>query len=136
MVDRSLPTIVEVRARVLASETGAGFPFGFSVFTGQEAAGFQLNPDTINVSGTFASLDNSDFHDYRLHVTPGADMALFVDDVLLGSKGMVPNTSSNGLAFGDPSTSENGSRGWLRSTRRSPRSCAHLLPGLRIRRVR
>jgi hypothetical protein len=92
-VSPSLPFSISVRARVLAdSTTGFGQPnafgFCFSGCTGAECFAIGLDTGRIQaVTGAVLSttIDNTQFHDYRLVATPGVGFELYVDHVLLAT---------------------------------------------------
>jgi hypothetical protein len=107
-IEPDLPFRIDVRARLGEVESGDGFAFGVSAFTGAEASVFLLSPHSVAVSGTVVSLDTTVVRDYRMDVVPGVGLDFFVDGVHVLAKPAVANASPNGVLFGDPSTTENG----------------------------
>ncbi len=84
-IDLSVPFTVWVRARVLQD---GGYlvtnPFGFCFSAQSGPGGFfstGLSTDHIaDVLGQLLPMDNRNFHDYRMSVTPGVGYELFVDE--------------------------------------------------------
>src|SRR5262249_41970745 len=85
-VDPTKPCTINVRRRVLQSELldqGAAFAFDVVAFTGSEVFGFGLNTTTIRAPlGTqqLASIDATQFHDYRIEANPGVNVSIYVDN--------------------------------------------------------
>ena len=110
VIDPTLPYTISVRARVLA-ESGYfmhnSFGFGFCSNTGTEEFGIGIGTSRIQdatVTGNVLSttIDNTQFHDYRLEATPGVGYEFYVDDVLIGTgpPRLLPG-SQNLIYFGD-----------------------------------
>lgn len=72
-VDLTSPFLIEVKARVLASETGDLGGFGFGVLTGTERFAVFIDTSTIwgGLTVLSTTIDNTTCHVYRLEVTPG-----------------------------------------------------------------
>src|SRR5207249_538363 len=89
VVDSHLPFTVSVRARVVDHEGGLNpWSFDIVVETGAESFEVGISPTVIrSTRGTFFSttIDNTQFHNYRMEGIPGVGMRFFVDDVLVGS---------------------------------------------------
>jgi hypothetical protein len=114
VVDPSLPFTLSVRARVLA-ETGtpqqlATNPFGFAFFAGSgaplnEGIGVGIGTDKIaDFVNTFlsTSIDNTQFHDYRLEGEFGVGYDFYVDGVHIASgPPRIDPAVPNGLYLGD-----------------------------------
>jgi hypothetical protein len=108
VVDPSLPFTISIRARVLAESgnfTSNSFGFCFGGLTGPES--FVAGIGTGRIEDVFGNvlsttIDNTQFHDYRLEATPGVGYEFFVDDALLATGPPRPRTPpQNILLFGD-----------------------------------
>lgn len=109
VVDPTKPFTIEVRARVLQSETGDLGGFDFGAFTGNERFGIFLDTNTISdlADGVLsASIDTTIFHLYRLDATPGIGFNLFVDGTLVATGASDP-ISQNQLYLGDATSGGN-----------------------------
>jgi murein DD-endopeptidase MepM/ murein hydrolase activator NlpD len=87
-VDPTKPFTVDVRARVLQSETFQLGGFSFGVFTGTEA--FEVFMDTTTIQDALStvlstSIDTTIFHNYRLEGTPGGGYKVFVDGIQIAN---------------------------------------------------
>jgi len=103
------PYTLEMTARVLNHEANQPWWFGFvfGIDNGSERIEFGLTTTEIakfTGSGTLitSSVDNTQFHNYRLEGTPGVGWELFVDDISLTS-GSFGSTVGNRLVIGDTS---------------------------------
>ncbi len=102
----------EIRARVRVTSVEEPSQLNFCI--GAEERGFAHNlyiePDRMAVHqspGTaevFPGLDNTDFHEYSLRVTPGSGIEVRRDGVLFGTVAESPHPVSPGLVFGDCSS--------------------------------
>lgn len=114
VVDPTKPFVMKVRARVIQEEMASApnynnhYGFCFSVSTGEEAFSIGLGTQTIMALDNdeanrvlSTSVDNTEFHDYRLEGTPGVGYKLYVDDALIatGATKIMPGTNS--IGFGD-----------------------------------
>ena len=107
VISPALPFTVSVRARVIA-ESGAyyanSFGFGFSAFTGTEIFGIGLGTMRIeDILGDekATTIDNTQFHDYRLEVTPTVGYKFFVDNTLIATGLPRVQGEPNRILFGD-----------------------------------
>ncbi len=95
VVDATKPFILKIRAKVTQEEQANDYNhwgFCFEVDTGSEAFGIGISPNVIAALDDWRSdkvltnsIDNTEFHDYRLEATPGVGYKLYVDNVLVGS---------------------------------------------------
>jgi hypothetical protein len=109
VIDSSQPFTISMRARVLEDEgevTVNSFGFCAAAYGGTEEFGFGLGTQltqTIDAYGREEPLasDNTEFHDYRLEVTPGFGYQLFRDDDLITTGVPFELAFPNGLELGD-----------------------------------
>ena len=109
VVDPHAPFTLSFRVRVVAYENGPRYPapnsFGFFVAasTGAEDYDVAIEPHRIadaNQGTLSTAIDGTQFHDYRLEVTPGTGYRLYVDDALLAT-GRPSSGGPDGLSLGD-----------------------------------
>jgi len=114
VVDPSLPFVLSVTARVLAEDGDPAhnsFGFAFAVITQTEWFGFGLG--TSQIQGPlmeYISLNDTEFHEYRLEGTPGGNFDFFVDNIRVYTDGTPkPYTDTPQIAFGDFTNGTNAS---------------------------
>jgi len=109
VLNPALPFTLDIRARVL-TEVVVGNPndlygFGFHVDIGGERYGIGLSTGAIyppHADEVLLSIDNTQFHNFRVEGVPGLGYSVFVDNVLIVSN-RTPDTvgTSDHIAFGD-----------------------------------
>ncbi|HLK41002.1 MAG TPA: kelch repeat-containing protein [Polyangiaceae bacterium] len=111
-VDSTKAFTVEVRARVLQSETAGLGGFGFGVFTDTDI--FETWIDTSSVKDALkatltTTIDTTQFHDYRIEGTPGPSpgYTFFVDGVIVATGLPLHVTSPNQVWLGDGTSDGN-----------------------------
>jgi hypothetical protein len=100
----TVPFSILLRARVLQDEAlrATAYGFFFSAFTGSELFSFGLDTDSIRVAGLADTpFDGTQFHDFRMDVTPGVGFDFFVDGAFFGSGTGAPSSVRNVFGFGD-----------------------------------
>ena len=113
------PFTLSVRARVLQEEIFAHGPaqgLQFNVYVNDHCYNFALGPNDIRIQAdglggiTFASFDNTQFHDYILQGTPGSgnSYTLSIDGTIIMNGIAESRTASYSLIFGDLSSNGNG----------------------------
>jgi hypothetical protein len=112
VVDAYRPFTLSVRARVLEHEGDDLNPWSFDliVMTGAESFEVGISPTVIrSTTGTFFSttIDNTQFHDYRMEGIPGVSLRFFVDNVLVGSDVPYPFVYPNQLWLSDSTQGSN-----------------------------
>lgn len=109
-----LPYTLKVTARVTAYSTSINdwpYAFGLAVVNGngeKVTIGINTNRIGANANGNnpnifSSSIDNTQFHDYRLEGTPSVGWEFFVDNIPIGS-GSFLSAATNGVGFGDLTT--------------------------------
>jgi hypothetical protein len=101
------PIILEMRGRILQHEhdgsafIGGGFSLGF----GTGAVGWTMGilPTQIRTINNvvIATVDNTQFHDYRLEWSPGPTLKFYLDNVLISTNNSGFSGSINQVFFGD-----------------------------------
>jgi hypothetical protein len=107
LVSGAEPIIIEMRGRILQHEhdgsslIGGGFCMGF----GTGATGWDLGimPTQLRTisNAVIATVDNTQFHDYRLEWSPGPSVAYYVDNVLVSTNAGSFAGTTNEVFFGD-----------------------------------
>jgi hypothetical protein len=110
VVDPTKPFTLDIRARVLESETADSGGFSFGVFTGSEI--FEIFMDTSTIKDSFQTavstpISPTVFHDYRLEGTPGVGYRFFIDGSLAASGPSHPVVLPNQLFIGDGTSGGN-----------------------------
>lgn len=110
VVDTAKPFVLYVRARVQQEEQANNsdhWGFCFKVGTGTKSYGIGISPHIIAAFDSeiaskvlSTSIDNTEYHDYRLEGMPGIGYKFYVDNILVGS-GLPRNGGENRLFFGD-----------------------------------
>lgn len=109
IVDPLLPYTFELTARVLehSENNPSVWPHGFGFIIGTDSSymSMSINPTQIAygnpVTFVSTSIDNTQFHDYRVEGTPGIGWEFFVDDVSIGSGSFLSSGVLDLVAFGD-----------------------------------
>jgi len=113
VLDKGLPTVLRLRARLTDYEPGTGGSRGLGFSVGMQDGDWiwQLNFTDTHMQasgGTFFPQDTTEFHDYRLEASPLGGFRLFIDGVLRETGTGTAISSSSAIAFGDWSgTGEN-----------------------------
>ena len=117
VLDPARPFSVTMRARVVNTEllfppsdtfAPAAFLFGASTGTEEYFIGIMAGKFLASTGVTIpTAIDNSQFHDYRLEITPGVGGSFYVDGSFVSS--INPNTVSNtaGFFLGDGTNTAN-----------------------------
>jgi len=80
---------------------GGGFSFGFGTgTTGWDMGILPTQIRTIN-NVVIATVDNTQFHDYRIQWSPGPSLAFYLDNVLISTNNGGFSGSVNQVFFGD-----------------------------------